>query len=173
MIDNRRVVFSHLPPDTLLCIKALLEELQVEFRSLGSTTLERRSDMKAIEPGQCFYLKNEKTMRESRSVNLRMDPIPDLVLEIDTETQSHLDIYAALGIHEFWHYDKTELVIYKLRAGRYQTVEESDIFPELPVKDLLPYCLEQSRTLGRNVVMRDFRQWVRDTRQRQSQSVNS
>ncbi|MGD1863262.1 MAG: Uma2 family endonuclease [Phormidesmis sp.] len=150
-------------------IKALLEELSIDFRSFGSTTFERRSDLKAIEPDQCFYIQNEKAIRDKRQIDLKKDPAPDLAIEIDAEARSHPDIYAAFGVSELWQFNQTELSIHQLRAGRYQTVEESSHFPDLPIKDLLPYCLEQSRTLGRNVVIRDFRRWVRDTQQRLSE----
>lgn len=149
-------------------IKALLEEFNIEFRSLGSTTLERRAELKAIEPDQCFYIQSEQTVRGKRSVDLSQDPPPDLVLEMNTAAYTHLEIYEALGVPELWRFNKKELAMYRLRAGKYQAVEESEIFPDLPIKDLLPYCLEQSRTLGRNIVMRDFRQWVRETQQRLS-----
>ena len=153
-------------------VKALLEELQIEFRSLGSTTFERRSDLKAIEPAQCFYIQNEKLIRAHHQIDIRKDSAPDLVLEICEDTQNHLDIYAALGVPELWQFNQSELSIHELWAGIYKPVEESTFFPELPIKDLLPYCLEQSRTLGRNIVMRDFRKWVRDTKDRQSQSAS-
>ncbi|MEL6352477.1 MAG: Uma2 family endonuclease [Cyanobacteria bacterium J06627_28] len=147
-------------------IKALLEELSMEFRSLGATTFERRSDLKAIEPDQCFYIQNEKAIRGKRTIDIKKDPVPDLVLEMDPDARTHVDIYQALGIPELWQFSQAELSINKLLAGRYVTVEESIFFPDLPIKDLLPYCLEQSRTLGRNIVMRDFRRWIRDTQQR-------
>lgn len=147
-------------------IKALLEELNIEFRSLGATTFERRSDLKAIEPDQCFYIRHEKAIRGKRSIDIKQDPMPDLVLEMDSEARTHVDIYQALGVPELWQFSKAGLSINKLLAGRYVTAEESVFFPDLPIKDLLPYCLEQSRTLGRNIVMRDFRRWIRDTQQR-------
>jgi Uma2 family endonuclease len=39
-------------------IKALLEELDIEFRSLGSTTF-KKSQTQGLEPDQCFYIQNE------------------------------------------------------------------------------------------------------------------
>ena len=92
--------------------------------------------------------------------------MPDLILEMDSEARTHVDIYHALGVRELWQFSQAGLSINKLLAGRYVTVEESIFFPDLPIKDLLPYCLEQSRTLGRNIVMRDFRRWIKDTQQR-------
>ncbi|MEL6160516.1 MAG: Uma2 family endonuclease [Cyanobacteria bacterium J06623_5] len=143
-------------------IKALLEELKIEFRSLGATTFERQPELKAIEPDQCFYIQNEKVIRGKRRIDLSQDPPPDLVLEMDIETRTHLEIYEALGVPELWRFSRAGLSMHQLQAGKYLTAEESPIFPDLPIKDLIPYCLEQSRKLGRNVVIRDFRLWLRN-----------
>ncbi|MEO1392665.1 MAG: hypothetical protein AAFV90_07120 [Cyanobacteria bacterium J06634_5] len=84
-----------------------------------------------------------------------------MVLEIDSAARSHVKTYEALKVPELWQFSSTGLAIYVLLISRYKEVEESAIFPNLPIKELMPYCLEQSRTLGRTAVMRDFRQWVR------------
>lgn len=145
-------------------IKALLEELNIEFRALGSTTFERQAELKAIEPDQCFYIQNESAIRGKSRIDLAMDPPPDLVLEMDTTARTHVEAYEAIGVPELWRFSKTGLSMYRLQLGKYTPLEESLIFPGLPLRDLLPYCMEQSRKLGRNVVIRDFRQWVRSNR---------
>ena len=107
--DNKEIISA--------LINALLEELDIEFRSLGSTTFERRSDLKAIEPDQCFYIKNEKAVRDHHQIDIKKDPVPDLALEIDIDTRSHLEIYEALGIPELWQFSQGWLSINTLRAG--------------------------------------------------------
>lgn len=44
-------------------VKALLEELDIEFRCLGSTTFKNQFMAQGIEPDQCFYIKNEALIR--------------------------------------------------------------------------------------------------------------
>ncbi|MEL6778916.1 MAG: Uma2 family endonuclease [Cyanobacteria bacterium J06597_16] len=143
-------------------IKVLMEERQIEFRALGSTTFERRADLAAIEPDQCFYIQHEQMIRGKNRIDLKVDPPPDLVLAIDKGSRNHVEIYETLKIPEIWRFEQARLSMHQLYMGKYVAIEESPLFPNLPIKDLLPYCLEQSRTLGRNVVIRDFRQWVRD-----------
>ena len=142
-------------------IKALLEECHIEFRALGSTLFERQSDLKAIEPDQCFYIQHERAIRGKRRIDLSVDPPPDLVLDMAKTNPNRAEIFAALSIPEVWYCSQDGLSVYKLASNRYLQIEESPLFPNLPLKDLLPYCLEQSRKLGRNVVMRDLRQWVK------------
>jgi Uma2 family endonuclease len=38
-------------------LKDFLEELDIEFRTLGSTTFKNRDMLKGIEPDQCFYIR--------------------------------------------------------------------------------------------------------------------
>ncbi|MEM9090763.1 MAG: Uma2 family endonuclease [Cyanobacteria bacterium P01_F01_bin.53] len=143
-------------------MKVLMEECNIEFRAMGSTTFERQPELVAIEPDQCFYIQHEKVIRGKRRIDLTLDPPPDLILEMDKGHHRHLDIYKTLKVPEVWKFGKAGLSMYQLQAGKYVDSEESPQFPNLPIKDLIPYCLEQSRKLGRNVVIRDFRLWVRD-----------
>jgi Uma2 family endonuclease len=152
--DNKEIIGDLL--------KALLEELDTEFRALGSTTFERESMLRGIEPDQCFYIQNEAAIRGKRRIDLSVDPPPDLALEIDITSRTHVSTYEALGVPELWRFSRKGLAIYVLKSGKYEEAEESSIFPNLSLKEMIPHCLAESRTLGRNAVMREFRAWVRD-----------
>ncbi|PLS67636.1 MAG: Uma2 family endonuclease, partial [Cyanobacteria bacterium M5B4] len=61
-------------------------------------------------------------------------PPPDLVVEIDithTDIQK-LELYAALGVPEFWRYDGQIWRIYTLENGTYRELENSPTFPNVP-----------------------------------------
>jgi Uma2 family endonuclease len=143
-------------------IKAVLEELDLEFRALGSTTFERQSTLKGIEPDQCFYIQNEAAIRGKRRIDLSVDPPPDLILVIDLAARIHVNTYEALGVPELWRFSRQGLSVYQLKAGKYEETKESLVILGLPLSEVIPYCVEQSRKLGRNLVIRDFRAWVRD-----------
>ncbi len=70
-------------------VKALLEELNIEFRSLGSITFQNQAMAKGIEPDQCFYIQNEAAIRGKKRIDLGVDPPPDLALEIDITCRTH------------------------------------------------------------------------------------
>jgi len=144
-------------------IKALLEELDVEFRSLGSTTYKNQAMLKGIEPDQCFYIRNESAIRGKKRLDLTVDPPPDLALEIDITSRTHPSIYQALGVPELWRFDRGKLQINVLRQGKYVEVENSPTFPGMPLTEAIIRYLEQSRTAGRNTTMKAFRQWVRES----------
>ncbi|MEO1373225.1 MAG: Uma2 family endonuclease [Cyanobacteria bacterium J06635_10] len=143
-------------------IKALLEELDIEFLSLGSTTFKNQIMLQGIEPDQCFYIENESKVRGKKRLDLTQDPPPDLALEIDLTSRTHPSIYAALKVPELWRFEKGKLQINLLQNGDYVVSEESTNFPNLPLTEVLPKYLEQSKTAGRNSVIRAFRNWVRE-----------
>jgi Uma2 family endonuclease len=143
-------------------VKALLEELDIEFLTLGSTTFKNQAMFKGIEPDQCFYIQNELAVRGKKRLDLAVDPPPDLALEIDITSRTHPSIYQALGVPELWRFDRGKLQINVLRQGKYVEVENSPTFPGMPLTEVILRYLEQSRTAGRNATMKAFRQWVRE-----------
>ncbi|MEM9926629.1 MAG: Uma2 family endonuclease [Cyanobacteria bacterium P01_D01_bin.50] len=141
-------------------IKALLEELDIEFISLGSTTFKNKIMLQGIEADQCFYIENESKVRGKNRLDLTQDPPPDLALEIDVTSRTHPSIYAALKVPELWRFEKGKLQINLLQNGSYVLSEQSKNFSNLPLAEVLPKYLEQSKTEGRNSVIRAFRNWV-------------
>ncbi|MEA5572941.1 Uma2 family endonuclease [Calothrix sp. UHCC 0171] len=143
-------------------IKVLLEELDIEFLSLGSTTFKNESMSQGIEPDNCFYIQNESIMRDKNRIDLNTVPPPDLALEIDVTSRTHKSIYQTLGVPELWRFVKGKLQINILQHGIYVESKFSQIFPNLPLIEVIPQYLEQSKIEGRNKVMRAFRAWVKE-----------
>lgn len=141
-------------------IKALLEELDVEFRSLGSTTFKKAATH-GLEPDQCFYIQNEARIRGKKRIDLTIDPPPDLAIEVDVTSRTHPSIYEVLQVPELWRFDQGNLQINILQFGKYQEVAESPNFLGLDLKQAIPHYLRESKTLGRNKILKAFRQWVR------------
>jgi Uma2 family endonuclease len=146
-------------------LKALLEELDIEFISLGSTTFKNQQMAQGIEPDQCFYIQNESKIRGKKRLDLAIDPPPDLALEIDITSRTHPNIYEALKVPELWRFDKGKLQIYLLQANKYIVSQSSLNFPGLPLVDVIPQYLEQSTMVGRNATLKAFRRWVKEETQ--------
>ncbi|MEA5552423.1 Uma2 family endonuclease [Anabaena cylindrica UHCC 0172] len=142
-------------------VKALLEELDIEFRCLGSTTFKNQFMNQGIEPDQCFYIKNEALIRGKKRLDLTIDPPPDLALEIDITSRTHLNIYQGLKVPELWRFEKGKLQINLLQDGNYVESQSSLNFPNLSLIEVIPQYLEKSRTAGRNATFKAFRSWVR------------
>lgn len=90
-------------------IKVLLEELEIDFWSFGSTTFKNQEMSKAIEPDDCFYIRNEARVRGKNRLDLAIDLPPDLALEIDVTSRTHPSIYETLGVPELWRFKNGNL----------------------------------------------------------------
>ena len=141
-------------------VKILLEEIDIEFRAVASTTLRSSKAKKAVEPDECFYIQHEKSIRGKKAIHLDFDPPPDLAIEIDITSRTHFDTYEKLGVPELWRFNGQELTILVLENGSYQESETSRQFPQLPIKQIIPQYLEKSKQDGRNKTMKAFRQWL-------------
>ena len=153
--EDNKDILSHF-------VEILLEELDIEFRNLGSTTFKNEQMDQAVEPDACFYIEHEAEIRGKRRIDLTVDPPPDLAIEIDITARTRFNNYAALGVPELWRYNGTALEISVLQAGRYEPSEQGLHFPNFPITDVIPDYLEQSRISGRTALLRSFRRWVQD-----------
>jgi Uma2 family endonuclease len=168
--DNRRLeMMSPLPEheevkkliDAL--IRALTIELDIEVKSLGSTTFHRQDKAQGLEPDECYYFIHERQMRGRKRLDLKKDPPPELVVEIDI-THRSIDrepIYAGLGVPEIWRWDGTKLECLQLAGEAYQRALQSLAFPFLRPADLTRFIRLRNRT-GENAILRKFREWVRE-----------
>jgi len=142
-------------------VKILLEEMNLEFLALGSTTFKNQKMEQAVEPDECFYIHNEAQIRNKDRIDLSVDPPPDLAIEIDITSRTRFNNYELLGIPELWRYDGARLEINVLKDSQYVTSETSIYFPKLSLVEVIPNYVNKGKTLGRNVAMGEFRFWVR------------
>jgi len=141
-------------------VKTLLEELDIEFWSLGSTTFKSQTMNQAIEADDCFYIENEAAVRGKNRLDLTVDPPPDLAIEIDITSRTQFNNYQVLGVGELWRFNGTKLEINVLQLGQYIQGDESPHFPGFPLTEVIPKYLERSKIEGRNKTMKAFRAWV-------------
>ena len=124
-------------------ILILVEELGLNLKSMGSTTLNYPELDRGAEPDKEFYIQNASLVT-GREVDLEKDPPPDLVVEVDiTNTDiDKLRLYAAMGIPEFWRYDGDTLRIYRLVETSYQEAQTSPTFPKIEKDSLYQFLVE-------------------------------
>ena len=152
--ENPKIQFDRL-------IFALAEELDIEIKSAGSTTLKRQIANRGIEPDNCYYIQNELAVRGKQKLNLETDPPPDLAIEIDITSKSEIkkNSYEALGVPELWIYDGRSLQINVLQNRQYVATNRSQIFP-VSIVEAIPQYVMQSKVDGRNAAIKAFRFWV-------------
>ncbi len=167
--DNGRMEIMTLSPEHEMpasvfnhFIQILTEELDLEFVSIRSTTLRRKSRLKGKEPDDCFYIGDLDRILGKKRLDIDFDSPPDLAIEVDV-TSSSIDkmaIYAGLGVPEVWRYDSYQVEFHRLAGKRYEQVATSDLFPFLPPAVVMDH-LNIGITQGVNAMRRAFREWVR------------
>jgi Uma2 family endonuclease len=141
-------------------LKILLEELDLDWESLGSSTFKTQSMKAGIEPDDCFYIKNSRAMIGKKRLDLAIDPPPDLAIEIDLTSPTQISAYEALGVAEIWRYQKGKLAIFILTKGQYIQSSTSLIFPTLPVIEPISRLMERSNEMLMSEARKEFRQEV-------------
>ena len=166
--EGRMEIMSPMPqherPKKLLgqMIEALANELDMPRLSLGNTTFRRREKAKGLEPDECYYFRDEDKMRGKNRLDLKKDPPPELVVEIDITSRSipREPIYAALGVPEIWRHRTRRVDCLHLIDGEYHVRKMSLAFPFLEPA-LLQRFIDKAAVEGETAMMRQFVAWVR------------
>lgn len=121
----------------------LVSELGLKIKSMRSTTLEREDLDRSPEPDNAYYIQNQPLVA-GRTVDLTRDPPPDLVVEVDiTHTDiDKLQLYANIGVPEFWRFNGQLWQIYQLQEKQYREVEASPTFAFVPKEKLYEFLAQ-------------------------------
>ncbi len=142
------------------CVKILMDELEMDYTSYGSSTFKNERILKGIEPDDCFYLKSADRMAGKLRLDLAVDPPPELAIEVDLTSKTQLEAYKGLGVAELWRYDNGHLRIDCLVDGEYVERQDSPLFPGWPIKEVVNEYVSRARTTNQRKAKKEFRQWV-------------
>ncbi len=143
-------------------IVAWTEERALPIAGLGSMTFKRRKDLRGLEPDQCYWIAHEAQVRNKDRIDFRVDPPPDLIVEIDISRSSldRMAIYGIMGVPEVWRYRKQSVAFMARQPnGRYVKVPQSLSLSPLASADLPPF-LALRGTADENAIIRQFRSWI-------------
>jgi Uma2 family endonuclease len=168
--DNGRMVFmSPLLPKhewTKKRIARMIEMATLQWNipvySLGQTTWKSRVARKGLEPDECYYIQHEPEVRSRDKLDLRRDPPPDLVVEVEVTHHpiDRLAIYAGLKINEVWIHDGKKVKFLKLgRGGQYRSIARSEALPRLTPADIERF-LNMFESAGETEIFRAFQDWL-------------
>lgn len=143
-------------------VTTLTEELGLNLKDYGSTTLDREDLEKGVEPDSCFYIQNADRVQGLNS-DTATDPPPDLAIEVDITSAStrRMKVYQQLGIPEVWRYTKKGLTISQLQNGEYVECEFSPTFVMISPA-MIAQFLQLRETTDDNAVIRALRTWLRE-----------
>jgi Uma2 family endonuclease len=133
----------------------------------GSVTLMRTVKRRGVDADQCYWIANEAAVRTKKRIDLRVDPPPDLVIEVDVmdSVVNREKIYASLGVPEMWLLRDARLQAFALEQGAWQPIEQSRSFPFLRVTDLNPF-VARIGVDDDTTVLASFAEWLRQSGQR-------
>lgn len=143
-------------------VGVLCEELGLEIKRTGSLTMTRDDLERGAEPDSSYYIQNEYLVRDLEDIDLASSPPPDLVMEVEYYRSkiNKFQLYASMGVPEFWRYNGSVLRIYTLESGQYLERDTSPTFAPVPVTEI-PRFIKESRNVGEIAITRAFRVWVR------------
>ena len=122
-----------------LVIRGVTSGLGLTVLGIRTTTLRRgavRRKGAGKESDNAFYVgENERRMRQATTLDLAIDPPPNVAIEVDNTRDSRrvLVIYARLGVPEVWRYDvrARSLWIGRLAGDHYESADRSLALPRL------------------------------------------
>jgi len=165
ILDHERKVADESAAEIMGClVVALTEELALPRIASGRTSLYRRSKRRGLAPSKCFWIASAPRRIGRRSLDLRIDPPPDLVLEV-VGARSRLNrqcILAALGVPEVWRLEGQALTFHVLSPDnkRYVEATHSRSFSCVTPADLGRF-LALAATHDDNAIVLELRAWVR------------
>ncbi|MBL8793603.1 MAG: Uma2 family endonuclease [Planctomycetia bacterium] len=145
-----------------LLVLALAEGMGIAVAGFGSMTFRRRGRRRGLEPDECFWIQHEVQVRGRDQIDLRRDPPPDLVIEVDIARSSlnRLDIYGVLRVPEIWRFDGKNLAFLARQAdGSYATCSHSLAFPRVTPADLAGFLALRGQ-LDETAIVKQARAWA-------------
>ncbi len=149
----------------LYVVTAVARACRIEFQAAGTTTLrikgQGRRKGAGKEPDEGFYLGDDAArIRDKRTIDLTVDPPPNLAIEVDNTVSSKraLATYARIRVPEVWRYDSRKRTLWfgRLAGETYENIPRSVVLPRL-TPPLVLQALE-ARADGRRML--DWLDWL-------------
>ena len=125
--------------------------LEIDYEDSASTTFRLKKKEKGFEGDGSFYFKNAELIRKKDAIDLRIDPPPELVIEIDITHGSlpKFPIFAGLKIEEVWRFDGDEVKFYRLENEDYAEIAKSVCLPNVKSETVtkLLFAVQESNRL--------------------------
>ena len=144
----------------------ILVGLRIRFRAVGHTTLRRRDVDRGVEGDKAFYFTHLDMFDGKDSLDLDVDPPPDLAIEVEVSRPiaNRLQIYSGLGVPEVWTLSKSQGLrfLHLGPHGVYAPAAASRALPFLAPADVIPW-LDRSEGGVTPEWATDLRDWIQET----------
>jgi Uma2 family endonuclease len=138
------------------------EERSIPSLCCGSMTFQSELREKGLEPDNCWYLSHINEMQPHDEFDADRHPPIDLALEVDITTNSEikLPIYAALRVREVWLCGPNGVRVLSLKRGKYVEQEGSRVLAAFPLEKVVE-LVQQRHACDDTALIRTFREWIR------------
>lgn len=138
-------------------IKVLLDHRQREYDAFTPVTMEL-PEASGIEPDYCFYIDHWPAISGKERIDWRVDPPPDLVVEIDVTSYSDVQDYLPYHVPEVWLFRNQELLIYQLQGTEYVPHAASRYFGDLNLPEIIARCMQVAYERNTSTAIRALKQ---------------
>ena len=138
-------------------VTTLLDFMDREYDAFTPVTMEL-PPISGIEPDYCFYIDNWEAVSGKERLDWRVDPPPDLVLEIDVTSYSDVNDYLPYRVPEVWLFRQNQLAIYQLQATEYSLATHSRYFPDFNLQELTIEYRQIAYDRNTSMAIRQLRQ---------------
>lgn len=143
----------------------LLDHLVRDYEAFTPITMDL-PEVRGIEPDYCFYIDNWEAIAGKDRIDWRIDPPPDLVVEIDVTSYTDVNDYLPYRVPEVWLFKNNQLNIYALQNDggndAYVLQTSSRYFPGVDVAGMISECLQMAGDRGTSHAIRSLRRKLAD-----------
>lgn len=136
--------------------------LEIPCIFAGSTTFRRRSRKGGVEGDKTYYFTNLVQVRGKERINLRVDPPPDLAIEVAVthDADEAIEVYRRFQVPEVWIFGESELTILRLDArGRYNSSEHILALPDVTAAEVHSWIIRDQEGSDTEWI-EELRRWV-------------
>ncbi|HEY9626798.1 MAG TPA: Uma2 family endonuclease [Coleofasciculaceae cyanobacterium] len=145
--------------------KVLLDHSEQDYTAFTPITIDL-PEVRGIEPDYCFYIDNWAAIAGKDRIDWRIDPPPDLVIEIDVTSYMDVTDYLPYRVPEVWLFKNNQLEIYALQNDgendAYVLQKSSHYFPGVDVAGMILECLQMTGDRGTSHAIRSLRRKLAD-----------
>jgi len=140
-------------------VELCLRRSGTDYEPSGNATWRQEDQLQGLEADECYHIQHAAQVRGKTTLDLAIDPPPDLAIEIELTSPSinKLEIYASLRVPEIWRIraDGTCHMLFRGNDGTYAPIETSVCIPILTPAILARFVLRREQ-VGHSEALRQF-----------------
>ncbi len=124
-------------------------ERDIPLFGYGSTTFRKEEKQRGLEPDECYCRGADRE-------------VPDIALEVIVSSPliDKLEVYRGLSVREVWLFRNGTFEIMTLRHDQYESIERSQVFPEVDLAALGRFALAEDQHAALKAFRDELRQQV-------------